>query len=88
MIKTRIFFICMAFSLALFSCAGGAGGSGGGAEGTSLTIRTDNGAKTLYEKDEIVSFSVTISQVHTQLQRQPIKAKQCCFPTFPQELTA
>ena len=83
MIKTRIFFICMAFSLALFSCAGGAGGSGGGAEGTSLTIRTDNGAKTLYEKDEIVSFSVTISSGSYTASKTANKGETMMFSDIP-----
>ena len=83
MIKTRIFFICMAFSLALFSCAGGAGGSGGGAEGTSLAIRTDNGAKTLYEKDDIVSFSVTISSGSYTASKTANKGETMLFSDIP-----
>lgn len=62
-LKCALLLVCSLLSMALFSCAGGAGGSSGGSEATSLALKLPNtGAqRTLYEKDDIVSFTVTIS---------------------------
>ena len=74
-------FLCTAF----ISCAGGAGSpKGSGAEGTSLAIRLPNtGAKTLYEKDDIVTFTVTISSGSYNSTKSANKGETMLFSNMP-----
>ena len=64
-LKYAFLLACFLLSVFFFSCAGGAGGSGGdGAEGASLAIHlpeTSRAVDNKYAKEDIVSFTVTIS---------------------------
>ncbi len=83
-LKYAFLLACFLLSVFFFSCAGGAGGSGGdGAEGASLAIHlpeTSRAVDNKYAKEDIVSFTVTISsgsraQARSTAQKQPIKAR-------------
>ena len=77
-------FLCTTF----ISCAGGAGSpNGAGAEGTALAIMlpdfSANGSRTLYEKEEIVSFTVTISQGSYKNTKSANKGEIMLFSNIP-----
>ncbi len=81
-LKCALLLVCSLLSMALFSCAGGAGGGGSEADGTSLAIRADS-AKTAYAREDIVSFSVTISSGSFTSTKTANKGETMLFSNLP-----
>lgn len=83
-LKYVLLFVCFLLSMALFSCAGGAGGSSGGAEETSLAIKIpSNAVRTLYEKEDIQSFTVTISSGSFTSTKSASRGETMMFSNLP-----
>ncbi|MCR5762834.1 MAG: InlB B-repeat-containing protein [Treponema sp.] len=83
--KCVLLLIFSLLSITLFSCAGGAGGGSGAIEeGTALSVSIPaSGVKALYEKDEIVSFSVTISSDSYAFSKTANRGETILFSDIP-----
>ena len=77
----------MLLSTALISCAGGASGGGAGAEETSLAIRlpdfSDTQSRSLYDRSEIFSFTVSISSGTYRSTKSANKGETIVFSSIP-----
>ena len=85
-LKCTWLLVCFLLSAAFFSCAGSADGSGGEdfAESTALAITfPNNTAKRLYERDDIESFSVTISSGYYTDSKTANKGETMLFSNIP-----
>ena len=71
-------------STTVISCAGGAGSpKGSDAAGTALAIKLPDTAKTLYEKEAIVSFTVTVSLGSFTSTKSANKGETMLFSNLP-----
>ena len=71
-------------STTVISCAGGAGSpKGTEAEGTALAIKLPDTAKTLYNKEDIVSFTVTVSSGSFTSTKSANKGETMLFSNLP-----
>ena len=72
-------------STTFISCAGGAGSASGGAaaEGASLAIQLPDTSRTIYEKADIVSFTVTISSGSFNSTKTANKGETMLFSNLP-----
>ena len=71
------------FNIIFISCAGGAGSpAGSNSEETSLSVRLP-GSKALYDKDDIVTFTVTISSGSYSNTKTAGKGETMTFSNIP-----
>ena len=71
-------------STTFISCAGGAGSpKGSEAEGTALAIKLPDTEKTLYNKEDIVSFTVTVSSGSFTSTKSANKGETMLFSNLP-----
>ncbi len=87
-LKAALFSALLLFFLLLsatfISCAGGAGSpKGTEAEGTALAIKLPDTSKTLYEKEAIVSFTVTVSSGSFTSTKSAGKGETMLFSNLP-----
>ncbi len=84
MLFSALFLSFLLLNTTFISCAGGASGpKGSEAEGTALAIKLPDTAKTLYDKEAIVSFTVTVSSGSFNSTKSANKGETLLFSNLP-----
>ncbi len=81
---SALFLSFLLLNTTFISCAGGASGpKGSEAEGTALAIKLPDTAKTIYNKEDIVSFTVTVSSGSFTSTKSANKGETMLFSNLP-----
>ena len=81
---SALFLSFLLLNTTFISCAGGASGpKGSEAEGTALAIKLPDTSKTIYNKEDIVSFTVTVSSGSFNSTKSANRGETMLFSNLP-----